>query len=65
MVLGGAGDGLRMGFLQTGLPRPVLISIRTKRTITSKFKRNYHNYYLCNYICVSPIRTKRTKNESL
>lgn len=39
MVLGGAGDGVRLGVLQTGLPRPLLITPSEHFLISSRLEK--------------------------
>lgn len=41
MVLGGAGHGIRLGVLQTGLPRPLLISHLESHLNLNQNKKNY------------------------
>lgn len=41
MVLGGAGDGLRLGILQTGLPRTLLISHSESHSNLNQNQKNY------------------------
>ena len=63
MVLGGAGDGVRLGVLQTGLPRFVLISIKTHTfSISIKTKRTIRK--LDKYSTLSkPSKLKENKDD--